>query len=1038
MSGDCVVLNLKPPPASAPSSSSAINKSAQEETNCIDGKTASISLADAQSVDIRDGEAALVIRVSSSSSSALSPEQSGVTHHHDNFASSTCRVRVSASSITQRTGTQSPPKQKREVAVTQGNVQISPLSLYQHFLVGVVTSDNNATIKGNKKEEVIVASPTPKASSSVSFTSPSKSGFSFAKGGGGDKLISPQTAAKTPPSKSGFSFAKGGGGDKLTSPQASGSKSSFSFAKGGGGDKLTSPQQSASKSSFSFAKGGGGDKLTSPQSASKTPPTRYTSTASSAKLKQAGGKVLLLPITSMTKQQRGAICPNASELTICHTSPDVETDDSSSNVIKMLIRSKYQGCYINAPSTRQHDLETKILNQPSATAFETISISFKGQLQSFYIVGATAKLGAGQNEAENEEHLLTAFNNLSISSDEGDNTSAQSTFLKFIEQKKADNTAAAYRITAKTKINLISSLDEVGTIKEARCDVMSPDKSTTRPLPRLCAGLDNILSKINDTLLPPLIHPTLFPADGPLRPPKGALLFGPPGVGKSCLAAQVALNFRTTNEVFVRSVNCADILSDTAVVGEAEKTLTEIFKEAERNALPNGSLVVLDDVHLICPRRGEAKGSDQIAGTLLALLDGINPNQRRNRKSNENGGLVILAVTTDPSSLDPALRRPGRLDVEIEVPVPDETAKSEILSHFFSQFQADTVVNVSADDITKLARLAKGFTGADCKLAVKEAVRNAFFRNASNEIDTSKTSIKFSDLDHAIRITKPSAIKSVAVEIPHVSWSDIGGMDHVKLILKESIELPLTHPHLFEMMKVPPPRGILLYGPPGCSKTLMARAIATSGNMNFLAVKGPELLSKWLGESERALASLFRRARLASPSVIFFDELDAIAQKRGSSGGSGGDRLLSQLLTELDGVSSDGHSSRVVIVGATNRPDILDPALTRPGRMDRKIYVGLPNAKGRESIFGIGLKGKRCHEDVDVAKIASDDISHGYTGAEIVSICRDAALLAIGEMDDGNLEPPQIRLGHMLEAIKNLKPRTTSEMLHFYDSYGRK
>mmetsp|Transcript_19018 Transcript_19018/g.29734 ORF Transcript_19018/g.29734 Transcript_19018/m.29734 type:complete len:1037 (+) Transcript_19018:63-3173(+) len=1036
MSGDCAVLNLKPPPASA--SSSAI-KSAQEETNSIDGKTASISLADALSVDIRDGESALIIRVSSSSSSSssnLSPEQSSFTHH-DNFASSTCRVRVTTSP-TQRTGTQSPLKQKREVVVAQGNVQISPLSLYNHFLIGN-KNDNNATIKGNKKEEVVA--PTSKASSSVSYTSPSKSGFSFAKGGGGDKLISPQTvAAKTPPSKSGFSFAKGGGGDKLISPQASGSKSSFSFAKGGGGDKLTSPQASASKSSFSFAKGGGGDKLTSPQSASKTPPTRYTSTASSSKLKQAGGKVLLLPIISMTKQQRGVICPNARELTICHTFPDVHTDDSS-YVIKMLIRSKYQGCYINAPSTRQHDLETIILNQSSATAFETISISFKGQMKSFYIVDATAKSGKGQSPIENEEHLLKAFNNLSLSRDGGDNTSAKSTFLKFIEHQKADNTAVAYRITSKTQINLASSLEEVGKIKESRCDVTSPDKSTTRQLSRLCAGLDDILSKINDTLLPPLIHPTMFPADGPLRPPKGALLFGPPGVGKSCLAAQVALNFRTTNKVFVRSVNCADILSDTAVVGEAEKTLTEIFEEAERNALPNGSLLVLDDVHLICPRRGETKGSDQIAGTLLALLDGINPNQskRRNRKLNETGGLVVLAVTTDPSSLDPALRRPGRLDVEIEVPVPDESAKIEILSHYFAQFQADTVVDVSADDIAKLARLAKGFTGADCKLAVKEAVRNTFFRNAPNEIDTaSKTSIKFSDLDHAIRITKPSAIKSVAVEIPHVSWSDIGGMDHVKSILKESIELPLTHPHLFEMMNVPPPRGILLYGPPGCSKTLMARAIATSGNMNFLAVKGPELLSKWLGESERALASLFRRARLASPSVIFFDELDAIAQKRGSSGGSGGDRLLSQLLTELDGVSSDGRSSRVVIVGATNRPDILDPALTRPGRMDRKIYVGLPDAKGRESIFGIGLKGKRCHEDVDVCKIASDDISHGYTGAEIVSICRDAALLAIGEMDDGYLEQPQIRICHLLEAIKNLKPRTTSEMLHFYDSYGRK
>lgn len=323
----------------------------------------------------------------------------------------------------------------------------------------------------------------------------------------------------------------------------------------------------------------------------------------------------------------------------------------------------------------------------------------------------------------------------------------------------------------------------------------------------------------------------------------------------------------------------------------------------------------------------------------------------------------------------------------------------------------------------------------------------------------------YADFEHGIRSTKPSAIKSVAVEVPHVPWSSIGGMDHVKSLLRESIELPLTHPHLFEMMNVPPPKGILLYGPPGCSKTLMARAIATEGNMNFLAVKGPELLSKWLGESERALASLFRRARLASPSVIFFDEVDAIAAKRGEGGGGGGDRLLSQLLTELDGVTSgkaDLKKPRVVVVGATNRPDTLDPALTRPGRMDRMIYVGLPDSDGRKSIFDIGLKGKACHNDVDVSVLlmmlyyltlnslislsrillnwklsllAGDDVSKGYSGAEIIAICRDAALHAIGEMTDGSPDTPQICMRHLLQSIKDMKPRTTQDMLNFYKSF---
>lgn len=313
--------------------------------------------------------------------------------------------------------------------------------------------------------------------------------------------------------------------------------------------------------------------------------------------------------------------------------------------------------------------------------------------------------------------------------------------------------------------------------------------------------------------------------------------------------------------------------------------------------------------------------------------------------------------------------------MEIEVAVPDDKARADIMKFHLSQIMTEQ--RISEMDLNALARLAKGFTGADCKLAVKEAVRTALSRTPRVETNCepaddlvqhslSVINVQYADLEHAIRMTKPSAIKSVAVEVPNVPWSAIGGMDDVKALLKESIELPLTHPHLFEMMQVPPPKGILLYGPPGCSKTLCARAIATEGNMNFLAVKGPELLSKWLGESERALASLFRRARLAAPAVIFFDELDSIASTRGD-GGSGSDRLLSQLLTELDGVTSGGKGGRVVVVGATNRPDVLDAALTRPGRMDRMIYVGLPDEKGRKGIFKIGLSGKDCHEDVNVS-----------------------------------------------------------------------
>ena len=424
-------------------------------------------------------------------------------------------------------------------------------------------------------------------------------------------------------------------------------------------------------------------------------------------------------------------------------------------------------------------------------------------------------------------------------------------------------------------------------------------------------------------------------------------------------------------------------------MGEAERQLTRIFDHAEYSASNEevSTLIVLDDVHLICPRRGMAgnsAGIDRVASTLLALIDGAGKGEMNRELTKKRvGNIAILAVTSNPSLLDPALRRAGRLDSEIEVPIPDDQARSEIFSHLFRSLQKSNILvpDYNENDFMALARKAKGFTGADCALCIKEATRNAIIRTkreGKQEIQqflSHGVHLNDEDLKCALAVTKPSAIKSVTVEIPHVPWTAIGGMDSVKQQLREAIELPLTHAHIFESLKIPPPRGVLLYGPPGCSKTLMARALATEGHMNFLAVKGPELLSKWLGESERALASLFRRARLASPCVIFFDEIDAIASKRGSGDCSGGgERLLSQLLTELDGVSLPGGTTfasksqpRVVVVGATNRPDLLDNALTRPGRIDRKIYVGVPDLESRKGIFDIELRNKACDSELDVS-----------------------------------------------------------------------
>jgi len=568
---------------------------------------------------------------------------------------------------------------------------------------------------------------------------------------------------------------------------------------------------------------------------------------------------------------------------------------------------------------------------------------------------------------------------------------------------------------------------------------------------QVVAGLGSVMSEIRSSLIPVLRHPERFPQSGPIRAPKGLLLHGPSGCGKSLIATQFArelsekvVHCDSVREVKTAFVDCAAIQSATSVMGEAERQLTKVFERAGKLAVEKGvsSLIILDDVHLICPRRGavgETSSVERVASTLLALMDGVGPSYTTRSYLKVPGNIVVLAITHNPSLLDPALRRAGRIDLEVEVPIPDDTAKADIFRMCIKHMCRNTMSVISDEDLLQLAKKAKGFTGADCVLSIKEAMRLAISRQYEDEISTFP--LTFHDLDLGIKTVKPSAIKSITVEIPHVPWSSIGGMEGVKKSLREAIELPITHAHLFSALKISPPRGVLLYGPPGCSKTLMARALATEGNMNFLAVKGPELLSKWLGESERALAALFRRARLASPCVIFFDEIDAIAASRGSGEGAGGERLLSQLLTELDGVKMTGstkvegtgtHSQpRVVVVGATNRPDLLDKALTRPGRIDRMIYVGLPDVDSRRDIFQLRLNGIATL-NIDFDKLA--DISEGFSGAEIVSICREASLFAIEECDEGD---PIITMDNVMCSLEGTKRQISPEMLRFYENFGQ-
>ena len=556
----------------------------------------------------------------------------------------------------------------------------------------------------------------------------------------------------------------------------------------------------------------------------------------------------------------------------------------------------------------------------------------------------------------------------------------------------------------------------------------SSEESSTFELPKqpshFVAGLPkNVLENVREYLLRPLDK-----AASSSKASGGILLHGPSGVGKTCIAKEIASEGQRQG-CHVESVNCVSLKAKTSIVGEAERALELYFRPVAKP-----KLLILDDVHLICSKRGGMSqlGTDQLAATLLALMDNV-------KGRSTEFPIAVLAITNDASALDPALRRPGRLDYEVEVPLPDEpTQRAEIMKHHLKRMSVD---EISESELLAVAKDAKGFNGADCFLAVKEAVR-ASLRREKTANETVR--VRIDDLEAAIKTVRPSAIKAVTLEIPQVHWSDIGGMDDVKRDLREAIETPLEKFALFQKLKIPPPRGVLLYGPPGTGKTMIARALATEGKMNFLAVKGPELLSKWLGESERALAALFRRARMASPCIIFFDEIDAIATKRGSSDSSSGSRMLSQLLTELDGVVTTGSSNkgkveRVVVVGATNRPDLLDSALTRPGRIDRMVYVGLPDSLSRERVFQVALEKRNCADDIDLKEVASDRVSSGFSGAELVSICREAALLALDECLHGNsnadASTPCIRQRHLLKSIQSTKKQISPEMLDFYADF---
>ncbi|KAG5513218.1 hypothetical protein PMAC_001588 [Pneumocystis sp. 'macacae'] len=515
-------------------------------------------------------------------------------------------------------------------------------------------------------------------------------------------------------------------------------------------------------------------------------------------------------------------------------------------------------------------------------------------------------------------------------------------------------------------------------------------------------GLKRQIELLKDYVEMPLLKPQYFQRFN-ITPPKGILLYGPPGTGKTMLFRAIA---NETN-AYVELVNGPSIIGK--YLGETEANLTKIFENAKKH---QPSIIFIDEIDAIAPKRGDDTADRRVVASLLTLMDGMN----------SSGQIIVVGATNRPNILDEALRRPGRFEKEIEIGVPDVDARLEILKLHFNKMPH----NLNKDDIEKLAKRTHGYVGADLTSICREAAISAIKRGIAENISEENFNISKHDIEIALKHVRQSVMREVLLETPHVKWSDIGGQQTVKQKLREAIEWPLTHPQTFLRLGIIPPKGILLYGPPGCSKTLIAKAAATEAGINFFAIKGPEVFNKYVGESERTIREIFRKARLASPSIIFFDEIDALSTNRGS-GEETADRVLSALLNELDGIES---LINVTVLAATNRPDVIDHALLRPGRFDRIIYIGLPDLETRKDIFRIKFRNMNISNNVDINDLSEK--TDGCSGAEISALCQDAGINAM--YDDINAI--NIEKKHFDKALMNLVRRTTQEMIDFYASFN--
>jgi transitional endoplasmic reticulum ATPase len=548
-------------------------------------------------------------------------------------------------------------------------------------------------------------------------------------------------------------------------------------------------------------------------------------------------------------------------------------------------------------------------------------------------------------------------------------------------------------------------------------------------------GLKEEVQKIREMVELPMRHPELFEKLR-IEPPKGVLIYGPPGTGKTLLAKAVA------SESDAHFIHIAGPELVSKYVGESEEKLRQIFKEAEENA---PSIIFMDELDAIAPKREEATGEVErrIVSQLLTLMDGMK----------KRGKVIVIGATNRPNSIDQALRRPGRFDREIEIGVPDRQAREEILQIHTREMPIDENDNQNGKLIKELANITHGYTGADIQLLAKEAAMKAL-RRILPKLDLEKDippqvleSIKVTkeDFYNALKEIQPSALREIFFEKPSVKWDDIGGMEDIKRELKEAVELPIKYPDIFKKFGIRPIKGILLVGLPGVGKTLFAKAVANESEANFISIKGPEVLSKWVGESEKMVRELFRKARVSSPCIIFIDEIDAIASVRTGGEAEGTkveERIVDTLLTELDGLK---ELKNVVLIAATNRPDILDPALLRAGRFDKIIEVPMPDLETRKKIFAVHTSKMPIDKSVDIDELAK--ITDGFSGADIENLCREAGMEAIRELfiTNKNLTPeditklkPKITYEHFKKALKNIRPSFTKDDLERMNKFKSK